>query len=301
VSDSRGYRIAKVGAGERPGFQALTFPAYRRLLGLFHPATDTVAVGARAGAEPVGLALAGHEDGDEATEVLSLYVHPEHRGRGLGARLLAALGDELAAMGVRAARLSYVSGSATAPAFERVLAACGWSDPVGHMLRCRCGPRILQAPWLHRRRLSAACEVVAWHDVSDAERADVDARQAASPWIPDDLVPWPYEAGCARLNSIALRYHGEIVGWVLTHVIAPKVYRYTCSFVRADLARRLYLVPLYLEAISRQHAAEGDDSVGIWTVPLHHAAMVTFCRRRMGPWLLSMDETRTSERRWPGP
>ncbi|HEU0242144.1 MAG TPA: GNAT family N-acetyltransferase [Micromonosporaceae bacterium] len=108
-------------------------------LALFHegwPRLGDIAVVAERAGEPVGGAFArlftndDHSSGyvDSATPELAIAVWPEHRGRGLGARLLAALADEARAAG-----------------FARLSLAVERDNPAAHLYQ-RCGYRVVGEP-----------------------------------------------------------------------------------------------------------------------------------------------------------
>ena len=146
---------------------------------------------------------------------------------------------------------------------------------------------------------AAAGERFSCGAISDARtRFNLIDDRRADPWVPEDLLPNRHEQGMELLNSVGLRVGGEVVGWVITHQIVRNVYRYTCSFVKTELQRRLAIVPLYREAISRQVQKEGQDTIGIWTVPVRHHQMVAFVEHRMAPHLHSLDYSLAATKRY---
>jgi GNAT superfamily N-acetyltransferase len=269
-------------------FLAMTFPFYRSLLESSSLAGNAIACGAFDSARPTGLALAGLLPNRHA-QIVSLYVAPAERKRGLGGRLLRQLEAELVVAGCPSAEILYNAGGASTPALERILAASQWPAATPRTLICRADGRILNAQWFAEARLPREAQIFSWTEITPEERRSIEDRQAAAPWVPDDLMPGNHEEGLEPLNSLGLRYKGEVVGWMITHRLAPKLCRYTCSFMRADIERRLAIVPMYREAITRQGEYEGFDSIGIWTVPYRHTRMADFVRNRMAPHLVSLE------------
>jgi hypothetical protein len=101
------------------------------------------------------------------------------------------------------------------------------------------------------------------------------------------LSPFLYEQGCLQESSVALvkdTPDGEVVGWVISHVIDNDTVRYTCSFVTQDLQPLGRIMSLWWAAIERQAKRTRFRRMS-WTVPLQHAPMATFALRRMKPWM----------------
>jgi GNAT superfamily N-acetyltransferase len=271
-------------------YQRLTFPSYRDRLYNLTP-TTTLAIGAMVDEQAIGLALAEMlPDGRSAT-VLSIFVDSCYRDRGIGTALLARLEQELQHRGCAELELVYVTGKPSTAALERLLHRCGWDEPQPRMIICKSTTdRIAAAPWMQKTHLPASFQIVPWTEITAGDRAWIQQQQLDDPWIPPDLVPFQLEENFEPINSLGLRYHGQIVGWVITHRLDPNTIRYTCSFVREDLQRMGRIVPMYVAAIQRQHQA--GIKQGIWTVPLRHTAMYTFVQQRMADYMTSIEETR---------
>lgn len=274
-------------------YQPFTFPLYRsRLQGLKLTSSTAAIAAADVTNQPVGLVLAEICPDGRSAEVLSIYVKPAHRQKGVGTALIARLTAELSLRGCVNARLVYTTGQPTTPALERLLQKHNWTSPQPRMLVCKTSlDRIFQAPWMQRSTLPASYQICRWAEVTAAERLDIQQRQASCPWIPSDLVPFQHEQNLEPLNSLGLRYQGQVVGWVITHRLAPDTIRYTCSFVREDLQKMGRIIPLYVNAIRTQHQA--NIAQGIWTVPFCHTAMIQFVKKRMSSYLNSLEETRS--------
>ena len=149
----------------------------------------------------------------------------------------------------------------------------------------------MEAPWMKRySRLPSSYSIFPWMEITQEERKAIQQTQDAQSWIPKDLIPFQYEQNLEPLNSLGLRYQGQVVGWMINHRLSPDTIRYTCSFVREDLQKMGRIISLYAEAGRRQISAMVPNT--IWTVPLVHESMVKFVKQRWAPYLVSIDETR---------
>lgn len=274
-------------------YQPFTFPLFRSRLQALKPEGTTVAISASESNQPIGLALAEIDPDTKSAEVLSIFVKSTHRRQGIGTALFTRLEQELFSRGCQGAKLVYSTGLPITPALECLLRKCNWTPPQPRMLVCKTSLySILKAPWMQRTTLPASYTIFPWIEITEEERIAIQQQQEASPWIPQDLIPFKHEKNFEPLNSLGLRYQGQVVGWIITHRLAPDIIRYTCGFVRQDLQKLGRYIPLIANAIHIQ--AKARISEGIWTVPLVHTSMVYFVKKRMASYLSSLEETRGS-------
>ncbi len=294
--------IRRLTASDAQAFAAMTFPAYRHLMALRRAPRHLevtgqvpvapVAIGALVNGEPSGLVLGEIADGATALEVLSLFVLPKFRGRGLATSLLTALEGEASLAGLARVQGVYMTGQKTQDAFERVLAKASWEKPETRMLTVRCTlAEARRTEWYSKHPLGKGMTVFPWSELTSRERDGLMRSQRETGWIKPDLVPWNFDRdGFEPVSSLGVRLNGEIVGWVLNHAMSDKVVRFTCSFIRRDLGRRGRIVPVYSESIRRLSETAFEECT--LTVPLHHKGMESFIRRWCAPVVSFLGETR---------
>ncbi|MBD2445597.1 GNAT family N-acetyltransferase [Nostoc sp. FACHB-152] len=272
-------------------YEWMTFPSYQYLLHKLDTDDRIVAIGATKNQQPIGLVLAQIVQ-DRIAIIFSIFVAMENRGKGVGTALLSRVETELQSRGCKIIQLSYTTGKPTTRALEHLLEKRNWTPPQTRTLVCRGeADKVMEANWLKRySRLPSSYSIFPWQEITPQERQAILQQQQTQPWIPEDLVPFNYEDNLEPLNSLGLRYEGQVVGWVINHRIAPDTIRYTCSFVREDLQKMGRIISLYAEACERQLKANIPH--GIWTVPSFHKSMVAFVRNRWSPYLNSIDESR---------
>ena len=297
-----------------PGLAAMTFPIYRPLLTLApasrHPEQgdarriQPVAVVARAGGEPVGLALGELPiDPGPAPELLSLFVAAEARGMGMGTALVAALEEEVARRGAGELAAVYTAGKPSIAAVERIFARRGWEEPRPRTLSVRFPPEAALASDLFSERrmraLGAGLDLVPWVELGAEERAEIRRSHEREPWITPALAPWRFEAaGFDPVSSIGARYRGRVVGWVINHLVDPRTVRFTCSFMRKDISRRGRIVPLYHASLRRLAAAGVPRATFI--TPVVYPNMIRFIRRWIEPIAEFVGETRGTRKQLGG-
>ncbi len=277
-------------------FASMTYPAYRHLLQL-QPApkllsepgslpVQPVAVAALEVGRPVGLMLAALPlvEG-ELPELLSIYVVPEGRGRGVGTALVAAAEKAAAAAGFSSLAATWTEGASGSEWWVRQVATRGWQAPARRSLSVLfTAEEALRFPWLDRLPLREGCEIVPLSEVKDEEWEALRRSQEANPWIAPDLVPWRYTSqGFEEKTSVALRSAEGIMGWVINHRLAADWLRFTCSFIRKDWGRRARILPLFSASLHRMVAAGFVKAS--FVAPVRHPTMVRFVEGHMAPWV----------------
>lgn len=289
--EASGWLISPVDAFRAYLYAPMTFVSYRSLL--FADPARRLALGLTHAGEPAGLGLV-ELDPEGGTHLRSLYVADALRGRGLAAALLEAL--EAAALAAGRAEITavWMAGQPSTAAVERVLAKRGWEPPAPrmHVLRSNL-ESIDRARWMTRARLDPGFETFLWKDLTAAERAAVERRQETHP-VPREVYPFDASPAIEPHTSLGVRYHGEVVGWVVNHRYDAKTVRFTCSYLRDELQGRGRLVAVYAESINRCRPVGITDA--IWTVPVEFPRMVAFARRHLIPYATEVSETRGSRK-----
>jgi GNAT superfamily N-acetyltransferase len=305
------YRFRALEPVMAPSAAAMTFPAYRHMLGLEPTARILGAPGQREvsalgvtvwrDGDLVGLGLAEVPKGSDLDppEVLSLFVRRDHRNRGLATRLLEGLEQEIGRRGFDAVEAVYMTGKPSIPALERVLSRSGWAPPEVRTLSVRFTPdEMARAPWFGAESLPAGCELLSWTELAPEAIEEAKRSHAETPWVPAGLEPWRHGPGCDPVSSLALRLDGQIAGWIINHHLAPDAVGFTCSFVRRDLAPPAALFVLFTESIGRLRGAR--VRLCALTVPAAHRESLELVRRHCVPYAGFCAETRGSWKRLAG-
>ena len=271
-------------------YSSLTYPIYRSRLQTLSAGNDTVAIGASIAGKPVGLAMAEIQE-DKSATVLSLFVVPAYRHQGIGTDLLNCLEKELYSKGCTSIEFVYTTGQLTTSTLEHLLDKGGWSSPKARRIICKTSAyEMSNASWMYpRRKLSDSYSICPWTEIMPEERAVI-RKQETQSWIHPDLIPFKYEKDLEPINSLGLRYQGQVVGWLITHRITPDTIRYSCAYVRPDLQKVGRLIFLYIRAVRLQIAA--NIPFIIWTTCLEHTGMINFTKKHMGPYLKYLNETK---------
>ena len=273
----------------------LTYPIWRSRLQQPEYKELTIAIGAELNDQPVGLAIANIIPDTNKAQISSLYVQPKYRQQRIGGSLLRSLSQKLRLLGCRELELGYTAQATTTFALEKLLARQGWSIPQPKMLVCHSiTERMKQAPWLSSYRLPKAFSIFPLVELTRQEYQTIQQQQAHEPWYPEILSPFGGDLPVEPLNSLGLRYQGQVVGWMATHRIAPDTIRYTNLFVRQDLQRMGRAIPLIGKAIKLQ--LKSNIPRYTCAAEVGNKSMVKFVRRRLQPFLTEVRESRQSHK-----
>ncbi|MBN1139475.1 MAG: GNAT family N-acetyltransferase [Anaerolineae bacterium] len=285
-------------------YAPLTYPHFRPLVEMFEQFQDsTRAVGYAVAGKPIGLALAQVCADCQAVHVRSVFVHTAYQGKGIGTALLARLEQELAQCPYPLFHCEYPSGRPETPIWEHILIKRGWQPPRATYLRCAVIGKtavdaLMAAPWIQRPPpLPAGAELFLWHDLSADERGSLEGQQAAEHYE-HGIEPVIGERPCEPLNSVGLRYGGEVIGWMLTVRTAPGCILYDRLFVDERFRHTGLGIALLVEAIKRQYAQDGHlpHVGGVWRTHVENQPMVQFFTHRLKPYLSSLVEMSTSHK-----
>lgn len=276
-------------------FEALTFPSLSRQAAAHTINEPLLAACARRRGEMVGLGLAELSADGRAARLLSLFVRPADRRRGVAAALLSALAEAAGREGARRLEVAFRSDWPATATLERLLGRLGWTSPQPVMLLFKgTMDDIAAARWIRRCPPPPGYEIFPWAELRAHERRDLLARERSAPWYPRTLSPFQEEARLEPINSLGLRHHGEVVGWIITHRLVADTIQYTTLFVRRDLRRLGRALPLLAEAVRRQMISGVPK--GTCAVQPHNRAMAAYMRRRFVPYGISLSELRRSRK-----
>jgi GNAT superfamily N-acetyltransferase len=294
ASSTDAFRVAVAqSAGELVGFEAMTFPTYAGLLQQIGTTPTLLAVVARAGEVPAGLALTQITPETGQAVLRSVFTPAELRRRGIALALLARTEQALADRGVGRVTGTYATNSAV----DVLLTRSGWDEPKLSMYLFHVGQAAAatmeQSPLFRDTVLSPGQEIVPWGSLSAEDRA-ASADLIDRFDIPRGLTP---AAEADRLDpslSLVLRIDGEIFGWMLIHRLTPQRVRFSGLYIRPDCPVKGLGIRLMIESLRRYIAdiRERPTDDATWGC-YADIPMAGFCIRRLLPHLPGTTVTQT--------
>jgi len=258
-------------------------------------AVGTTLLGLPAG---LGIASLAVEGGDSWVE--SLAVSRMFEGRGIATALLQTLEAALRERGCTAIHMTYTTGSRTAPALERVLEKCGW--PPGQVSRLLFKARCPEGTdnWAQRDyTLPPDVALFNWAELTEREVAAVLEQTQRDPRYEGAMIN-PART-MEPLNSLGIRYGGEIAGWIHVRRAAPDTLVYDNFWLRRDMRRAGRMgvgMKLLAESIRRQLGA--DIPWTYWATAPDNRHMLRLVHAYLDPYVVAIREVRRAGKQLDG-
>jgi uncharacterized protein (TIGR03032 family) len=276
-------RVYHLNAESLAPYDAMTFPSLQQRWQRKPQLGELMAVSASIEGTMVGFAVA-EVDRHQTAEILSLFVDEGYRRQGIGKCLMAQLQQDLRAS-CAAIHLNY-RRTAVTDGMEPILQRLGWQLPRSQFLLAQTTTeRISQAPWLHQYPLSSEFAIFPWLELTVDEQRYIERLE-----YPDGLSPLADGERLEPLNSLGLRYQGQLVGWMVTHRVAVDTIRYSTLFVEPRFRAKARGIALLSAAICRQIASPVPNYK--FAVAGENELMLRFVRRHLQPYLTQLSESR---------
>jgi hypothetical protein len=220
-------------------------------------------------------------------DIPSLFVIAQYRQQRIGAKLLKLLEDKLRHRGCEKVSLSYLDNP-NQVLVEQMLASCGWKKTAKTALICYGNMQNLKNFDKLSAKLPAEFSLFAWSSLTETNTKAIKAKIKTNPLI-KHYNPFIESQKLESLNSLGLRYRNEVVGWMITHRIAPDTIRYTQMFVDPafqPLSRSLIMLAT---AINIQVQAISEIPKATFRVDVDNTPMVNFVERHL---LTHLDQLR---------
>ncbi|OGV56286.1 MAG: hypothetical protein A2017_11580 [Lentisphaerae bacterium GWF2_44_16] len=180
-----------------------------------------------------GLILGRFEN--KEAEMLSVYVNPFFRKKGIASMLLKQFEKKAAAAGCSKIKAAFTSAMPSFGAVKRLFEKNGWSKPQKRMKliyfsRENLYREIQENPRYEKYKnalLPKGFELVKWCELQPEKIAQIKSRHNQPGGWTDDNTPFREPEKMEKLNSFAILKDDSVAGWFITHRINPDTIRYT--------------------------------------------------------------------------
>lgn len=235
--------------------------------------------------QAVGYLLASVEEATRSGEVEAMGVMEPYRRRGVGTHLLSALEQALAERNCLVVTKLYEASAPSVTAIEGLLHCRQWKDPQLFIQRYHFNVQAFHPPWFERDYpLPVEFDIFPWSQLT-AEDERLIERQLEGGTFSANVYPLGNDKDLIEpLNSLGMRHQGVLIGWMVTHRVAPDTIRYSYFYVRDDYRHQGYSVRLLVDAIRLQQASSVPEA----TFEIRQSRVAKrwqrFIKRRLAPF-----------------
>jgi len=211
-----------------------------------------IVIGATSQNQPVGLIIASQFTFLLSAEIHWLFVNEAHRNQKIATQLVLSLEKELKQLNCPIITLAYETDTPSAPALENVLLHTKWPDPVVFVQRYFFDVLTFNPAWFQKSyKFPSNVVTFPWTELKPKDKV----------WLKDLvqqyhflalLSPFYEEERIEPLNSMGIRFQGEVIGWMITHRIAPDTIRYTSLYIMPKFQLKGSSTPLLIQSINLQ-------------------------------------------------
>lgn len=215
------------------------------------------------------------------SDLLYITVLPEHRGQGMGLSLMQFLKEELIRQNVHVCWAIYIKEDPSTPQIQNLMAQTGWGEPHHEFIRLFLDAWEYVSPY-PSYPLPAGCEIFKWSEITDSER-ELLRKKDLQRSFPEYVTPFSDKYAVEPLNSLGVRYKGDIVGWLITHRINKETIRYSVFYVDPEFRGTACFLEMGNIAIATQHNSPVQWAMCEINFGKGHSTWRRFAMRELAP------------------
>lgn len=243
-----------------------------------------VVVGGVIDGSPAALAIASTNGILKTAKILIFYLPPQYRNQTFATELMTTLLDALKKKGATGCEIFYIKEETDTPFLETLLNKTGWQPPSLFMLRYIFNIDTFKPDWLYRQYTYVeGLKEFFWKDLTKEDRQLIEFKENQR-HFPAAISPFLDEGILDPLNSLGIKDHDGVVGWILTHKIDNNTMRYSSFYVDRSLRDKQLTTKLLARAILLQHA-QSPLRRSVVEISLHIVSRhwIQFAKRRLEP------------------
>jgi hypothetical protein len=180
---------------------------------------------------PIGITFASAFTAIRQGEIRCIIVKDEFLNQGIEEKLLHQITLKLTEMNISAVAFAFIDEDPHALHLKNALCKAHWEGPRPHLLEFYFISAEFRPKWLFQEmKMGPEFKIIHWRNLSKNDLAEIEQRieQRNIPlYVSPFAGQFPIEMG----NSVALKYAGTIVGWMVTHRRSKYEIRYAALYL----------------------------------------------------------------------
>jgi GNAT superfamily N-acetyltransferase len=232
---------------------------------------------------PVGLLLMKLSPKMKAAEICSLQVVEQYRGQTIGTQLIKFAVEQLKSVGLKFILITYPDRRPETSVIENFLKKNNFKGKALVLAEFMFDYSGFKPDWyLRKYQWPSLFEIFPWGELSYFEAMKIRHRYAQQA-LPSSVYPFQSDGFFEPLNSLGLRYKGELIGWVITERLSSDTINYGNLFIDYDFQKKGYAIHLLIDSLNIHY--NNQIKWGIFKINILQASAqwLKFIRCRLAP------------------
>lgn len=234
---------------------------------------------------PVGLALLTLRRSLTWAILLSITLNSSSGDQDVGKQLLEHLEGFLRGIECHVFTYMYSDNDPDFTQLEALLSQDGWNTPQLLLIRCHFEGHKFNAPWFKRYvkiPLPENFEFFPWTKLKPRERELLEHKQEEG-IFPPSVSPFHQEKNIEPLNSLGVRFKGDVIGWMITNRLDADTICYSSFFIEPDYRETKISLCMVAKSILLQLHSTIEKGVIELNPTLANQSWVIFFKNRFMP------------------
>lgn len=234
--------------------------------------------------KPVALLLTYLPLGKNIGEIVSVYVTHEYRRRQIGSHLVELLKEYAKKHELKQIGIVYPSSIPDSPCIEGFLNKNNFSGKRFMLAEFIFDSLKFHPPWFLRNyQMPKDFEVFPWYQLSYEEAQSLKEKYSKN-IIPFDVYPLARPGIFEPLNSLGLRYKGEVIGWMVNSRTASDIINYNTLYIDYDFQSIGYAIYLLVDSLNIHKQTQIKWGIFKVSIPYSSGKWLRFIRHRLAPY-----------------
>ncbi|WP_304508686.1 GNAT family N-acetyltransferase [Anaerotignum sp.] len=262
-----------------------TFPCFREKLEEFCVNEGYVVLAASYHLKPAGLLLARLNSSKKAAVIRSIYVVTAYRRQGLGTKLLQEGEKVLREKGCKELQICFPMDESHFSPLSETLKKNEWSSFVKFSEICKF--KVSDYSWIFHSPFKRGAEAIPFDDITSEQRTYV--NNGIGKWYPAYASPFlAHLRDYHKDTSFWLCLNGEIIGWMVTVLVAKDTISFERMYLREEFQRTFLSIPFVSYICRKQLSLNIPYSSMLinYSEPYVNPPLKSFYERKIKPYTI---------------
>lgn len=241
-------------------------------------------IGATMDEVPVGLMIMNFSHQIKSADVNSLFIAEGYRRQKIASQMIQFAVEQLKVVDFKYIFITYPDRRTETPILESFFKKTGFLGKKRVFAEFIFDYSEFQPNWFTRKYTwPGEFQLFSWTELTYYEALVIKERYLQRHAFPTAVYPFQNEPSFEPLNSLGLRYKGQLIGWVITERISPNIINYDNLFIEHEFQAKGYSIQLLVDALKIH--CEHKIKWGMFKVNIIQASgrWLKFIRRRLAP------------------